>query len=139
MGDLIRAERMQMNMRSYLVHPRDQIAVCVNSKFGMHPTQWTDLSNTPCESETYLCLNCCLIIAVCPFITHTPAKAAEAAEVLTDIGHMQILIFHIGDNITHMALSHLICRRRNLENFPAPCAQKPGCFCLSKVMSTEYI
>jgi hypothetical protein len=86
-----------------------------------------------------LCLNCCLVIAVCPFITRTPAKAAEPAEVLTNIGHMQILIFYIGASITHMAFPHLICCRGNLEDFPACCAKEPRCFWLGKAMSTEYI
>jgi hypothetical protein len=87
----------------------------------------------------YLCLDCYHIITIYPFITRTPTKAAEAAEVLTDIGHMQILIFHIGDNITCVALPYLICRRCNLEDLPAPRVQKLGCLCFIKAMSTEFI
>jgi hypothetical protein len=87
----------------------------------------------------YLCLNCRLIIAVSPFIIRTPAKAAEAAEVLTDIGHMQILIFYVSDSITYMAFPHLICSRGNLKDFPACCAKEPRCLSLGKAVSTEYI
>jgi hypothetical protein len=105
----------------------------------MHPTQGTDLSYTPLYGKMDLCLNYCFVVAVCPFITSTPAKAAEPAEVLTDIGYMQVLIFYKGDSITHMAFPHLICCRGNLKDFTACCAKEPRCFCLGKAMSTEYI
>jgi len=105
----------------------------------MHPTQGTDLSYPPLYSKMYLILNCSLIIAVFPFITCTPAKAAEVAEVLTDIGHVQILIFYIGDSITYMAFPHLICSRGILKDFLPCCAKETRCFCLGKAMSTEYI
>jgi hypothetical protein len=121
------------------MHPRNKITIGVDGKIGMHPAQGTDLSYPPLNGKMYLCLNCRLIIAVCPFITRTPAKATEAAEILTDIGHMQILIFYVSDSIAHMAFPHLICSRSNLKDFPACCAKEPRCLCLGKAMSTEYI
>ncbi len=105
----------------------------------MHAAQWTDLSNTTLEGKTYLCLNCQLIIAIGAIIISTPPKAAETTEILTDIGHMEVLVFHIRYNVACFALPNLICNRYNFENIPVPYFQKPGCLDLSKTMSPEYI
>jgi hypothetical protein len=139
MGDLIRAECMQVYMRPYFEHPGKDIRVCVNRKIRMYSTQQTDFSDAAFEGETGFFLNCRFIIAVSLLIICTPAKTTKTAEVLAYIRHMEVLISDVGYNVSCAALPHLIGSRCNPESIPAPCVQKPGGFRFSKTTSAENI
>src|SRR5665647_723448 len=105
----------------------------------MHTAQQTNLSNTPFHRKTCLCLNGRLIIAICPLIFRTPAKPTETTEVLTDIGHMQVLVFHVGNDISCTILPHLICSSCYSVDSAVVTFQEILSFCHSKAMSAEYI
>src|SRR4030042_4526609 len=100
----------------------------------MYPAQQTDFGCTKCKGETGFLLDRCFIIAESSFITGTSPKTTKTAEILTYVGHVQVLVSDIGDNISRPAFPHLICSRCNPENIPVPSIQEQGCVWLRKTM-----
>ena len=76
----------------------------------MYTAQETDFSHATFNSKTCFFLDYFFIIAKRTFIIGTPPKATETAQVLTYVGHMQVLVFDISYNISCATLPHLICR-----------------------------
>jgi hypothetical protein len=67
-------------------------------------------------------------MAVRPLIAGIPAKPAEPAEVLADVGYVQVLVPHIGSRIPNTHLPQFISGSSNPENVPVACIQENDCF-----------
>ncbi len=68
-----------------------------------------------------------------------PAKAAEPAEVLADVGHVEVLVPDIGDGIPCPALPHLVGCRSNFPDLPAGGPEETGSLLPGEPVASEHV
>jgi hypothetical protein len=77
----------------------------------MCPAQQTNFSDIALNCDTWFLLDCCLVVTESTFIIFTPPETTKTAEIYTDIGYMQVLVFDRGQNLSCATFPSFICCR----------------------------
>ncbi len=119
MVHLVRTERMNMNLRRNLMDSVNQIYISLKIKRRVNPGKETDFGDIALCRKPNAGLYPLGIKTVGFRIARFLPKPAEPAEVLADIGHMQVLVPDKGDDIADFPLPHFIGSSSNTENIAA--------------------
>ena len=120
-------------------HAGDEVDVGVERVVRVHPGEDTDLGDVAPHRRTGLLPHGCNVVAERSGIVSAPPKPAESAEVLADVGDVDILVPDVGDGIADFAFTEFVRGGGDIPDIPAAGCEQPHRLLLGEAVAGERV
>ncbi len=130
---------MDIHTWSNLPYRGDKVGVGVKRVTGVNPGEEADLGDVATHRRTGLLPHGRDVIAERPRIISPPPEPTEPAEVLADVGDVDILVPDVGDGIADFAFTEFVRGGGDIPDIPAAGCEQPHRLLLGEAVAGERV